>query len=260
MLKKYYIPSDRKSHEGYAYIVIDTDTGFFATVSDYGNYAYLWTHPGCEFRKFLIGLEPDYLHGKLMHGRPDHQVFNGEATKAAIIEGIEQWNNSSKEDNDGTDQPDYKDELALIKDADFDSIRGFDDWCNLTTLDDTWEYQKMTPEPQCRAFCEKVMPRFKKLLEEELAQEEKDKTLAAEIRAAAPAVIEQVRAELRKELESFVGAPNTRAVQDAMLDAAVYGTTVCSLCGKSGPTPDAHLHQDKYIGECCWDERLKATE
>lgn len=60
---------------------------------------------------------------------------------------------------------------------------------------------------------------------------------------------------LTRRAERAKGEIDTRA-----LEAAVYGTTVCSLCGKSGPTPDAHLHQDKYIGECCWDERLKATE
>ena len=36
---------------------------------------------------------------------------------------------------------------------------------------------------------------------------------------------------------------------------------VCSLCNKAITNPDdAHLHQGKYIGECCWDERLKASE
>ena len=35
----------------------------------------------------------------------------------------------------------------------------------------------------------------------------------------------------------------------------------CSLCGQNCDADDAHLHQGKYIGnECCWDERLKASE
>ena len=268
MLKKYYIPRDRKSYEGYAYIVIDTDTGFFATVSDYGNYAYRWTHTGVEFRKFLIGLEPDYLHGKLMHGRPNHEVFDGDKTYAAVKDAIEQLKSEEgvheairDERVRGEVKGLYEAEKELLEEwKTFNDRDDFEQWADRSDLGDVWEYAKTVPEPQCRAFCEKVMPRLKKLLEEELAQEEKDKTLATEIRAAAPAVIEHVRAELRKGLESLVGAPNTRAVQDAVLDAVVYGTTACSLCGKSGPTPDAHLHQDTYIGECCWDERLKATE
>lgn len=34
----------------------------------------------------------------------------------------------------------------------------------------------------------------------------------------------------------------------------------CSLCGDLVPISEAHLHQDKWIGECCWDDRLKASE
>lgn len=35
----------------------------------------------------------------------------------------------------------------------------------------------------------------------------------------------------------------------------------CSLCGKPCDAGKAHLHQGKLIGdECCWDERLKASE
>jgi hypothetical protein len=70
MLKSYKLPS-AGCGEGWAIIVIDTDSGFFATVSAFGNYAYLWTSTGCEFRKFLIGLYADYLCKKLLHGRSD---------------------------------------------------------------------------------------------------------------------------------------------------------------------------------------------
>ena len=87
MLKSYYIPNDR-SAEGYAYIVIDTDAGFFSTVSDWGNYAYRWSHPGCEFRKFLVGLEPDYLLRKLMSGRPDMQEYDDKRTMRSIFERL----------------------------------------------------------------------------------------------------------------------------------------------------------------------------
>lgn len=34
----------------------------------------------------------------------------------------------------------------------------------------------------------------------------------------------------------------------------------CSLCGKLLLAHEAHLHQSKMIGDCCWDERLRATE
>jgi hypothetical protein len=46
--------------------IIVCDDGFFAAVSDYGNYAYRWTHHGCDdFRKFFLKCNPEYLQGKL---------------------------------------------------------------------------------------------------------------------------------------------------------------------------------------------------
>ena len=38
-------------------------------------------------------------------------------------------------------------------------------------------------------------------------------------------------------------------------------TTMCSLCGKPCDARKAHLHQGKLVGdECCWDDRLRASE
>ena len=38
-------------------------------------------------------------------------------------------------------------------------------------------------------------------------------------------------------------------------------TVRCSLCGKQCSMKTAHLHQAEWIGdECCWDERLRASE
>lgn len=35
----------------------------------------------------------------------------------------------------------------------------------------------------------------------------------------------------------------------------------CSLCGRVINPDKAHLHQEDFIGdECCWDERLRASE
>ena len=59
----YRLPHVR--HEGGAEIVVGSN-GFFAAVSDYGSYAYRWTHFGeDDFRKFLLELETDYLAKKL---------------------------------------------------------------------------------------------------------------------------------------------------------------------------------------------------
>lgn len=34
----------------------------------------------------------------------------------------------------------------------------------------------------------------------------------------------------------------------------------CKLCHEECPAETAHLHQGEWVGECCWDPRLKVTE
>ncbi len=51
-----------------------TTDGTLGIVSDYGNYGYWWTHPGCEIRQFLIGCEPDYIIGKLAGGATEYDA------------------------------------------------------------------------------------------------------------------------------------------------------------------------------------------
>lgn len=189
--KLYNLPSD-KTCEGWAVLVVDTDRGFFATVSDWGNYAFLWTHPGCEFRKFLTGLQPGYLHSKLMHGRPNQEVFDGDGTYAFVKDSVEALKDS--------EPALYETEKELLEEwSTFEALSDFEDWQERTDIGDAWEYHKTFPEPQCRAFCEKVMPRFKKLLEEELAKEEQDKKDADAIRAAGPQLVADLRADLEAE-------------------------------------------------------------
>jgi hypothetical protein len=159
-------------HEGWAIIIIDTDIGFFSVVSDWGNYAYLWSSPGCEFRKFLIGLEVDYLHGKLMQGRPDKEVFDGCSTRASV-RGYLIEHNQEVIDETGVPWVDFEDEMGRLEESDFDDRSGFDIWLGVTEIPDAWEFAVTMPEPQCQSFCEQVMPRFKKLLEEELERESK---------------------------------------------------------------------------------------
>lgn len=39
-----------------------------------------------------------------------------------------------------------------------------------------------------------------------------------------------------------------------------HGTVPCKFCGRQVPARTAHLHQQSWVGECCWDERLRVTE
>jgi hypothetical protein len=43
-------------------------------------------------------------------------------------------------------------------------------------------------------------------------------------------------------------------------EAAGIVNTLCKLCGQKVDVNTAHRHQEGYIGECCWDERLRTTE
>lgn len=55
--------------------------------------------------------------------------------------------------------------------------------------------------------------------------------------------------------------------EERMREAAVrlYGpipeyTQVCSLCRERRPADAMHLHQGRWIGECCWDEQLQPSK
>jgi len=37
-------------------------------------------------------------------------------------------------------------------------------------------------------------------------------------------------------------------------------TVICKVCGETALAATAHQHEGSYVGECCWDERLRATE
>lgn len=58
------------------------------------------------------------------------------------------------------------------------------------------------------------------------------------------------------------GAQILMVFQERKPDASDEAIKVpCKLCSKQVDFKTAHLHQGAYVGdECCWDERLRATE
>ena len=57
------------------------------------------------------------------------------------------------------------------------------------------------------------------------------------------------------------GADFVQDVARQFYDHELWPKTVtCKLCGKETPAGTAHLHQGQWVGECCWDERLRTTE
>lgn len=153
-IERYEISSDRR-HEGWAIIHIDSN-GFLGVVSDYGNWAYHWSAFGNDFKKFLEGLDWSYLYGKLMQGR-DAKIYDGEATLRAIQRHILERRRQRRLTAELA-----REEWELAKDSEIDHrfSDGFSLWFRETQLPDAHDLYETMDEPQCRAFCEKVWPRF----------------------------------------------------------------------------------------------------
>jgi hypothetical protein len=91
---QYKLPSVKG--EGWALILLRED-GFFAAVSDYGNYAHFWSAHGCDdFRKFFLRIEPDYICGKLGSRTLDSEA-SFENLKAHIEEQKKEGRLSARE-------------------------------------------------------------------------------------------------------------------------------------------------------------------
>ena len=162
MLRRYDIRSHRALHSGWAIIVLDTSIGYFSTVSDYGNYAYAWSSPGIEFRRFITQCEDDYLLGKLLSGRRDREVYDPDATKKAVADALEHEKDSWSH---------YAEEMERFESCSFSDKEDFYWWYQGTKLDDAHELIRMKWNPQAVAFTKYVMPRFRALLREEIVGE-----------------------------------------------------------------------------------------
>ncbi|MBN8472294.1 hypothetical protein JYJ95_37815 [Corallococcus exiguus] len=143
--------------------VILRSDGFFATVSDWGSYAFRWSAPGGEFRAFVAQLEGqtsyvcsklekrDWWNGErtlkrirehILTNRRDGTYSKEKAAKAwqSLADALGCWN--------GRDARDY-DELDLDQ---------FSNWCSNTSLSDPYEFASYDYPPDVRGFCENVMP------------------------------------------------------------------------------------------------------
>jgi hypothetical protein len=162
-LLRYTLPVD-KPFEGWGYIVIDTSIGYFSAISDFGNYAYLWSSPGNDFREFLLECDNGYLLGKLLQGRSDAHVLDEEETERNVQEMI----------NKLTDPDVKRAEQELLKRTSFRDQVDLVHWHDETNLGATFDLCEMLsygPCPQAVAFCERLMPRLRELLRAELEAE-----------------------------------------------------------------------------------------
>ncbi len=161
---RYYLPSI--DGEGWAEIVV-CSSGFFAAVSDYGNYAFAWRSFGDgDFREWLAHLErdPGYVMCKLHHGQLQ---YDGNETVRAIKTHILAHRRSEYQGREWA-----RDEWDLLEQNnglcdEADLVRWYDD----TKIDDAGEYVVRKYPADLRAFCERTLPRLAKVMREEIAAE-----------------------------------------------------------------------------------------
>jgi hypothetical protein len=160
----YKIPS-RPPGEGWAYVMIRED-GFFATVSDYGNYAYLWTSPGVkDIRRFFLRAEEewDYFAAKL---KPERSL-DSEASFNHLRDDILQERRQGHLSKDAArERWKYLDEFED------------DDWEGFVRDDRTheywpepWQFGVMRRCPDVDAYAKKILPQLARLIKAELDAE-----------------------------------------------------------------------------------------
>jgi hypothetical protein len=162
-LRRYSLPNVKG--EGWAIFVIGSD-GYFSVVSDYGDYAYLWTHAGEEFRRALIRMDWDYASRKLAHGRP--KEYQQRRTLANVKDCILRY----RRDGSWTAEK-AREEWDLLRTYN-DLAHEFDlaDWIrDGTSIEDASELPVYDTPAQVVAFCKVVLPRFQALLRAELEVE-----------------------------------------------------------------------------------------
>ena len=155
-IKKITVPPLKS--EGWGIFVIDSE-GFFSVVSDYGNYAFLWTHPGKPFEQFLMGLSKDYLAGKLSQsggGPAGRTEFKGEETLRRVKECL-----LTCRRKEAISRKDARDEWDLLKaNNNFCHKDDFEEWLKETSLDWPWDFASYGYPSEIEAFCDRLYPRF----------------------------------------------------------------------------------------------------
>ncbi len=61
-------------------------------------------------------------------------------------------------------------------------------------------------------------------------------------------------------IEDGDSASATKEIQMALWEIKQECDVSCKFCGKYELAKEAHLHDGEWVGRCCWDERLKASE
>jgi hypothetical protein len=163
-LWRFHLPSGRgEGLERFEWgtFVIGSD-GYFSCVTDWGNYAFRWTSPGCDIRKFLQGAvkDPDYFVKKL-----SSDEYDGEESAKAILEMAKEQGFS------GATLRALKNEMSDVE----NSRDGFAVWWATSALarrlEGVSECFTMRRNRSCVSMVERLMPRLAPLLQQSLEQD-----------------------------------------------------------------------------------------
>lgn len=164
-LRRYRLESNDES--GWAIIVLGSD-GYFSAVSDHGNYAYIWSAPGMEFRRFLIRIRADYFHSKITHMR-ESDVWDAEEVEKNIRKRLDELVAAGKVSQRQADS-DFEE-----AEGNLDSLDAVFLWlseCNLPDFDIHEGISATKKELWSWAFATRVLPRLQALLCAEIEAEE----------------------------------------------------------------------------------------
>lgn len=159
---RYVLPTAK--HDGWAIFALSSD-GFFACVSDRGNYAYYWPNHGCsDFREFFLKASAEWSYfAKKLHPRKE---YDEDLTIQSVKEQI-LW---CRRDESFT-RDKARTEWELLGEL---AAEGFDAWLGQTTLLDAYEYYCESYPSDVQHFCKVTMGRLADVLRAELAAEKAD--------------------------------------------------------------------------------------
>lgn len=152
---------------GWGIFLMDS-TGMFSCVTDYGNYAFKWTHHGMkDFREFFIDRSFDYHVKKLFSETGGSKEFRPEET----VERIKEYILEHRRDGYYTEEQARK-EWDLVESVDWDVGEiSKHEWYEQTSIQDGYEYFTYDYPARVKALRDKLFPRFSEMMKLELEKE-----------------------------------------------------------------------------------------
>lgn len=165
-LRRYLLPSI--NGEGWAEIVIGSN-GFFAAVSDFGDYAHAWRNHGeDDFRKFLLNAPRnwDYFARKLGTREQAHE-FDGDETSRGVKRYIIAERRAGRISKERA-----RKEWDLLAECDnLYSQYDFWNWHDDTRISNAGEFATYRINRVLERFCRETLARLDEVIRAELAAE-----------------------------------------------------------------------------------------